>query len=641
MGEQKVTKVSGKKHRQLFVQQLLKDVSSLEYMLDNEWFDNDVTRIGAEQEMTIVDTKTLKPSLRAMDVIESMKEFPWLETELAKFNLEINLEPQELRGDCFSTMARETSYKMDTIAKHAAKLGIKPILTGILPTLRQDHLHLDNLTPMKRYKALMEAINDQLIGSDYELKIVGIDELRLRHDSPLLEAVNTSFQVHLQVSQHNFVQMYNLAQVLCGPIMAAAANSPLVFGRRLWHESRIAMFQQALDTRTAQSHLRERSPRVSFGKKYLEDSILEIYREDIARFRVLLSADVEEDSLQLIKKKIVPKLRALQVHNGTVYRWNRPCYGISPNGKPHLRIENRVFSAGPTVQDEIANAAFWLGTMCGMANEIPDVRKLMSFDDATDNFIKSARFGIDTELNWFGEKKIPATDLCLNELLPFARKGLKSHGVNQDDIDHYLGIIQERLENHQTGARWMLRAYTHLKNKTGEDEARVVLTSALAENQVSDLPVHKWELPELSDLKQYSTENLRVSEVMITDVFTVQEDEIPELVARMMDWNHLYHTPVESAKGQLIGMLDGRVLLKYFVDKKHSRSKRLTTVGDLMHRSPIHVDHDASIKEAVQVMRQNSMGCLPVTKDDELVGLVTEATIVKLSHSLLERLENP
>ena len=214
-------------------------------------------------------------------------------------------------------------------------MDTKLILTGILPTLRKFHLDLDNLTPKKRYRALMESINTQLIGSAYELRLTGIDELLLQHDSPMLEACNTSFQVHLQVSPNDFVKMYNIAQTLAGPTMAIAANSPIVFGRRLWHESRIAMFQQALDTRTTHDHMRERSPRVNFSNDWLQDSLLEIYREDIARFRVLISGDVQEDAIAMINKGEVPKLRALQVHNSTVYRWNRPCYGISSDGKPH------------------------------------------------------------------------------------------------------------------------------------------------------------------------------------------------------------------------------------------------------------------------------------------------------------------
>ena len=166
---------------------------------------------------------------------------------------------------------------------------------------------MDNLMPKKRYKALMDAIHDQLLGSSFELKIIGIDELSVKHDTPMLEACNTSFQVHLQVAPKDFVKMYNIAQVLTAPVMAISANSPLVFGRRLWHETRIALFQQSLDTRSSHEHMRERSPRVSFGNDWLKDSILDIYREDIARFRVLLAADIEEDSLAMIKEGKVPK----------------------------------------------------------------------------------------------------------------------------------------------------------------------------------------------------------------------------------------------------------------------------------------------------------------------------------------------
>jgi hypothetical protein len=191
--------------------------------------------------------------------------------------------------------------------------------------------------------------------------------------------------------------MYNISQALAGPLIAISANSPIVFGRRLWHESRIALFQQSLDTRTTHDHMRERSPRVNFGNDWLKDSILEIYREDIARFRVLLSGDVEEDAIDLIHKGKVPKLRALQVHNSTVYRWNRPCYGISSNGKPHLRIENRVIPSGPTSIDEVANTALWIGAMMGMGDKYDDITQHISFEDVRDNFGKAAKFGIDSK----------------------------------------------------------------------------------------------------------------------------------------------------------------------------------------------------------------------------------------------------
>ena len=383
-----------------FVQHLLNDVKAMEYMLENDWFEDDVIRIGAEQEMCLIDKKTFKPAPIAMDVLEHMKEHAWVETELAKFNLEINLQPKVFEGRCLRQLEQETTDHLGLVRRHLAEFNADILLTGILPTLRKWDLELHNLTPKKRYKALMDAINSQLVGNSYELRLVGIDELLVKHDSPLLEACNTSFQVHLQVRPQDFVKMYNISQALAAPVMAIAANSPIVFGKRLWHESRIALFQQALDTRTTAYHMRERSPRVIFGNDWINESIIEIYKEDIARFRVLLSADVEEDSLTRINDGKVPKLRALQVHNSTVYRWNRPCYGISDNGRPHLRIENRVLPAGPTVLDEMANAALWLGAMIGLSTHVEDIRTRVSWDDVRDNFSKAAKFGIDSAFSW-------------------------------------------------------------------------------------------------------------------------------------------------------------------------------------------------------------------------------------------------
>ncbi|MCB0615815.1 MAG: CBS domain-containing protein, partial [Phaeodactylibacter sp.] len=521
MGEQKVSLVKDEAAMQHFVRNLLRDVQALEYMLENDWFESDITRIGAEQEMCIVHGKTYKPATIAMEALEQMKEYPWVETELAKFNLETNLLPRVFEGDCLSQLEKENSGKLEKIRAKLKGLNADLILTGILPTLRKYDLEMDNLTPKQRYYALMEALNRQLIGSAYELRITGIDELLVKHDSPLLEACNTSFQVHLQVAPANFVCMYNIAQALAAPVMAIAANSPIVFGKRLWHESRIALFQQSLDIRTTHDHMRERSPRVSFGNGWLDHSIMEIYKDDIARFRVLLSADVEEDALGMIADGKVPKLRALQVHNSTVYRWNRPCYGISESGKPHLRIENRVLPSGPSVLDETANAAFWLGAMVGMYDHCKDIRKQLSWEDVRDNFSKAAKFGIDTNFNWFKDRKVTPCDLILEELLPLARKGLEKQKADSADIDRYLGVIEERAKKHMNGARWQLRAFTKLIKEVERDEAVTVLTASIVENQTQNKPVHTWKMPEANDLPDYRPAKLLVDEFMMTDLFTV------------------------------------------------------------------------------------------------------------------------
>ena len=637
MGEQRVSLLNDSKKMQKFVKALLDDVKALEYMLDENWFESGITRIGAEQEMVLVNNDTFKPACVAMEALEKLSEYEWIETELAKFNLEIGITPKVFEGDCFKEMHFEINNRLNIIQQVLNDLDASIVLTGICPTIRKYHMTLDNLTPKKRYFALMEAIKAQMPGEESELKLDGIDELIIKHDSPFIEAVNTSFQVHLQVAPKDFVHKYNIAQAITAPVMAIAANSPIVFGKRLWHESRIAFFQQAMDTRGIRDHLRERSPRVSFGKSWLNDSVLDIYREDIARFRVLLSSDVEEDSLEAIHHKKIPKLRALQVHNSTVYRWNRPCYGISDTGLPHLRIENRVFASGPTVADEIANAAFWLGLMEGMAAEVNDIRKLLSFDDVNDNFLKAAKFGIDSKFNWFGDQKISAVDLIKHELLPLARKGLEMHKVSPDDIDGYLGVIENRANKHTNGARWLLRAYTDLKSKTGIDEALSTVTNVMIKNQLSGKTVADWPLPDPTDLVDYKPDHLVVSEFMITDLITVQPDDLVEFVADLMDWRKIRFAPVEDKMGNLVGLVTSRLLLRHFLKEKNKKKTYL--VKDIMINEPVTVSQDTRILEAMKIMRDNKIGCLPVLNGVELVGIITEMDFLRISGRLIERLE--
>ncbi|MEL7221570.1 MAG: CBS domain-containing protein, partial [Bacteroidota bacterium] len=430
----------------------------------------------------------------------------------------------------------------------------------------------------------------------------------------------------------------NIAQTLAGPTIAISANSPIVFGKRLWHETRIALFQQALDVRTTHDHMRERSPRVSFGTGWLDKSIMEIYKEDIARFRVLLDTDLAEDSMEQVYKKIVPKLKALQVHNSTVYRWNRPCYGISDNGKPHLRIENRVLPAGPSIVDEMANTAFWLGAMHGMYEAYGDIREVISWEDVRDNFGKAAKYGIDCNFTWLKDKKISACDLVLKELLPLARAGLKSRKVDSGDIDKYLGVIEERAKAHMNGARWQLRAYTKLRKEVNRDEALSTLTSCILNQQDKGKPVHHWKMPKQSDLKEYRPQTLIVEEFMETDLFTVHEDDLIEMVASLMDWRKIRHMPVENTKGRLTGLITSRSMLRYLVNNKTVKGENVTAVRDLMNSDPLTVGPKTTITEAMTIMREHKIGCLPVTVDQELIGIITEMDFVRISGRLLERL---
>lgn len=637
MGEHKVSQLNDSRQMQEFMRHLLDDVQALEHMLDNDMFESGIKRIGAEQEMCLVNNYW-KPSANAMEILKDLEQYDWVETELARFNLETNLEPRVFKGDCLSKMENELDTNLDIIRKVAAKHDTEILLTGIMPTLRKSDLGMHNLTPKVRYAALMNAINDQLNGRSHELRLRGIDELLVKHDSPLIEACNTSFQVHLQVEPKNFVNMYNIALLMSGPVVAIAANSPILFGKRLWHETRIALFQQALDTRSTHDHLRERSPRVNFGNDWLRDSILDIYKEDIARFRVLLSSDVEEDAFQMLAQGKVPGLKALQVHNGTVYRWNRPCYGIG-GGVPHLRIECRVLPAGPTIIDEMANAAFWLGAMEGLALRYKDISKEIGFADVRDNFIKAARTGIDTNFTWFGDKKMNACDLILKELIPIAREGLEAQKIKKADIDRYLGVIQARAEKHMNGARWALRSFTSLAEQTNKDEAVSILTAAIIHNQKIGMPLHEWKEPKLEDLKKYEPYALLVEEFMVTDLFTVQKDDIVELVADMMDWRDIRYMPVEDGKGHLEGLVTSTQMLRYFSKRKHNlpAEDSPVLVKDIMHKKPVTISPSTTIGEALNLMKKHKTGCLLVVKNGELAGIITEMSFLQITHRLINR----
>jgi len=631
MGDLNVRLISNQKELNTFTSHLLKDVKALEIMLNEGWFpEDDVLHIGAEQEICLIDNH-YKPAPKAMQILDNIENKKFT-TELAKFNIEANLLPREFTGNCFSELEAEIQDVLRDLARVAKNYHVDYVLTGILPTIRKFDLELENLTPLERYRALMDAIS-KLRGKIFELKINGLDELNIRYDSAMLESCNTSFQVHLQVHPQEFVSKYNAAQAFAAPVIAIASNSPMLFGRRLWHETRVALFQQSIDTRVTSEHLRERSPRVTFGNAWLKNSILDLYKEDIVRFRVMLMTDEEEDVNKQLKAGNVPKLKALTIHNSTVYRWNRPCYGISPNGKPHLRIENRVFPSGPTPVDEVANAAFWLGLMVGFKDEYRDFSEIIDFDDVKTNFVSAAFNGIDSKISWTGNKKITISELIVNELLPVARNGLKLHNIHDEDIARYLDIIEERAESRQTGANWTLGSFARLSKETTREEASIAITSAMVKNEKANTPVHQWELASFDDVLEWHPASILVEEFMTTDVFTVHKNDILEFVAEIMDWQKLRYIPVEDEEGKLTGLVTSRMLLRKFSQNVSGKKK---CVGDIMITEPICIQPEATIYEALNVLKKNKIGCLPVVKNDKLVGVVSENNFLNITDSLLK-----
>ncbi len=601
--------------RKAFVQHLLDDIKALELLLEQNLIEDGVVRIGAEQELCLVDNDC-RPAGKSIEVLDSVDDSHFT-TELASYNLEINLDPFELKKDCFSKVEHQLKTLLAKAKTKASEHGTNVLLTGILPTISKNELGVDFMTPIPRYYKLNEVLK-ACRGDHFSLKIRGVDELTLRHDSVLFEACNTSFQLHLQIPPADFIKSYNWAQAIAGPVLGVCCNSPLLMGRELWKETRIALFQQSLDTRKWTYALKEQVARVGFGSHWQHRSVTEIFKEDISSHRIILTKPIEESSLELLNNETIPKLEALSLFNGTVYRWNRPCYGVG-NGKPHLRIENRYIPSGPTMIDEMANFAFWVGLMTGRPKKYDDMSGIMDFEEAKLNFIKSARTGRQTVLSWLG-KPTTLKKLILNEFLPIAYDGLKKHNVDRKDIDRLLGIIEARTKK-GTGAEWQVENFRSLRKQMKLDSVLVELTKTMHVNQQSNKPVHTWEPIEKPIRTEKSFE--WVGQIMSTKLMKLYENDYINLAVSIMQWNNIHHIPVENEKGELAGLLTWSHIDN--LDKKYK--KRDSRVADIMIKKVVTVQPRTKITTAKKLMDDYQIGCLPVCVGSNLVGIISKVDL--------------
>jgi CBS domain-containing protein/gamma-glutamyl:cysteine ligase YbdK (ATP-grasp superfamily) len=633
MGDHDVSSGVDEAHLRAFMKAVLADVQALGTMLDRGLIESDVRRIGAEQEMFFVDSAG-RPATPAIEVMKRL-DHPSFTHELALFNLEANLSPQRFGGSCLRDMEEELQHLVAMVREAAHAENSEIVLTGILPTLEQSDLGIENMTPNPRYVELNNAMSRARNGR-FHFRIKGVDELETTHDNVMLESCNTSFQVHFQVAPKEFAKLYNLAQAISGPVLAVAANSPVLLGRRLWHETRCALFQQSVDGRSEAHKARGLRPRVSFGTDWVKDSVLEIFKEDIARFRVVIASDLDEDPMAVIERGEVPALKALRVHNSTVYRWNRACYGIS-DGKPHLRIENRILPAGPTILDEMGNAAFFFGLMSGLAEHYDDISDVMSFSHAKENFLAAARLGLKASFTWVDQKEVPASTLILDRLLPAARAGLRDAGLDQSDIDRYLGVVESRVNKSRTGAQWTLDSLAAMEGSGNLDQRLRALTLTTIENQKRSVPIHEWRLARLDDKTDWRSSYMKVGQFMTTDVFTVHPEDLVDLAASLMDWRHIRHVPVEDQDGRLLGLVSHRSLLRLVGQGVGSESGGPIAVKDIMRANPVCVTPETPTLQAIEVMRENRVGCLPIVDKDRLVGIITERDLITVASVLFER----
>jgi hypothetical protein len=457
-------------------------------MLRESRFDTEPRQVGLEIELNLVDANGL-PSMTNVAVLEAIADPDWA-SELGRFNLEINIPPRQLTGDALSGLEHDVLSKLTHATARAEEAGSRLVMVGILPTLRQSDVTDEAMSANPRYRLL----NEQMIaarGEDMRICIDGPERLLTHVDSIMPEAACTSVQFHLQVSPEAFGSYWNAAQAVAGIQVALAANSPFLFDRELWRETRIPLFEQVTDTRPEELQQQGVRPRVWFGERWIT-SVFDLFEENLRYFPALLPLREDEDPAAALDSGAAPQLAELTLHNGTVYRWNRPVYAVD-DGRPHLRVENRVLPAGPTVADVIANAAFYYGLVRALAETERPVWTQMSFAAAADNLVEGSRHGIDARVFWPGTGEAPVTELTLRRLLPQAWEGLRLWGVEGKDADRMLGIIEQRCLTGRTGATWQVETvHTLERGNTDRREALRRMTQAYIERMASNQPAHTW-----------------------------------------------------------------------------------------------------------------------------------------------------
>ena len=606
------------KETSAFINQLTHDIELLERLIAENILE-DYDRIGAEQEFCLID-ENLRPNPINEEILKKVKTHGFV-TEIAKFNMELNIDPIDLGALALRKMEETLVNKMKIVTDVANRNNADIILTGILPTVRKYDLRFDNITNNQRYFDLCNAIS-KYRGQKYKIRISGLDELIFQHDSPLIEGCNTGFQFHLQIAPDIFHKMYNFAQLIAAPVLATSVNSPMLFGKRLWNETRIAVFQQATDTRIIGNYHLESLPRVTFGNNWLQKSLIEIFKEDITRYKILLKSLSQKQNTRINKN--LPKLTALTLHNSTVYRWNRPCYGIYKK-QPSIRIENRMLPAGPTIVDEVANSAFWLGLLTFYKNsDIDDISKLMKFDDARINFYAAAQQGIDATFKWFNGVRIEARKLILNELIPKAAIGLSSINIKPKDIEKYLNIIKERTAKRKNGARWIIDSYDTLSNKFSKQNTLTTITSEIIRHQKTNQPVHTWEIPKNSVVIN-NPSKLLIEECMERDITSIHENDIFELAYQINNWSQKNYMVVVNDKGEITGLLDSDV----FLNEKYIQNRKSIHVKKIMKKRPTTITPDITISQALQCMEIKNVDILPVTENKLFIGIIQKKHLLQ------------
>jgi hypothetical protein len=489
MGQEVAAKTFTREDRQRYRRKVRACLEVFARMLAESRFEPARGSVGLEIELNLTDEGG-EPAMANAAVLEAIAD-PDFQTELGQFNVEINIAPHLLGGRVFEELERGARASLNNAEERARTVGAHMVIVGILPTVGAQHLHAETFSANPRYQLLNEQIFAAR-GEDLDIAIAGVERLATHADTIAPEAACTSVQFHQHVEPDAFARHWNAAQALAGVQVAVGANSPFFYGKELWRETRIALFEQATDTRPEELKAQGVRPRVWFGERWIT-SIFDLFEENARYFPALLPLSDDEDPLETLERGDVPTLPELRLHNGTIYRWNRPIYDVV-RGQPHLRVENRVLPAGPTVLDTMANAAFYYGLLRMLAEDERPVWSQMSFSAAEENFHAGARDGIDARVYWPGLGEVPVAELVLRRLLPLASEGLTQWDVDADERDRLLQVIERRCVTSRNGAAWQSEVFHRLYDDKGMDrsEALRAMTVRYRDHMHSNQPVHEW-----------------------------------------------------------------------------------------------------------------------------------------------------